>query len=85
MPSEEDSSNYRLNIGNKIFQSVHLIFPEKFRGSGNVEIGVDASNRPVDGVGDDEGADDGQIELVVANYALKKRQHKILETLRRHS
>jgi hypothetical protein len=48
----------------------HLVLPEEFRRSCNVEVGVDAAHRPVDGVGDDERADDGQIEFVVANYAL---------------
>ncbi len=54
----------------KILNFDHLVLPEEFRRSCNVEVGVDAAHRPVDGVGDDERADDGQIELVVANYAL---------------
>lgn len=55
------------------FDSAHLVLPEKFRSSCNVEVGVDASYRPVDGVGDDERAYDRQIELVIANHALNTK------------
>jgi len=62
------------------FDSAHLVFPEKFRSSCNVEVGVDASHRPVDGVGDDERADDRQIELVIANHTLNtKSQFNVMQ------
>ena len=50
---------------------VHLVLPEKLRRSCDVEVWIDASDSPVDDVGDDEGAEDGKPELVVTNNPLE--------------
>jgi hypothetical protein len=55
----------------------NLVLPEELWRAGHVEVGVDAADGEVDQVGDEERAEDGELELVIADDVLLEVLGKI--------
>jgi hypothetical protein len=76
-----NNNNNNNNRYKKTKKNIHLVFTKKFWRSRDIEEGEDAADGPVDDVGDDEGAEDGQPELVVAKNSLEDHTRVIRVTM----